>query len=690
MSGVAGSTLTFVGNGADEDLVTFVNDEGDAVGSHTIAGQNITLRVGADAGEFEDMLEAGILTSDDLMQNHALTVGGVTLEASRLEVSDADGVKFTTGVLDGDADSVISGTIHINGAGGKYEGSGENATIVLEQGADQLFTNAGSITLSGSAGRAWIDGGSVGALATTGADIVLVAPGEGEELAPVNLNSASSMEGGSLSATVDAGKVFSGEGADTSLFSGSSISLQGTHLSLYSGGDVQSMVADVDLSKTDGFVITTIHEDGLSSAQNTNVTLEGGLLEKYFSHATVEGNQIVASRNTSYYVDNAGSTPNGSAGLALADGALVAFNPQAGTNSATHPDLAGVLNSLDAAIAAGDRAGADRLGAIFAGAEAAGMGMAFSNDMDRQLRAIRNRTTTMGVGDEYVNPEMPYFNAWINAEGDYQQVKRDGTTPGYSLSSWGGTLGADVDFTPHFTAGLAVTAMYGDYQSESNGMAEGDLDSYYVTLFGRYSGNSAWVHTFVASVGMADASLKRTVTHANGSYTAEGDTTGMGFGLLYELGYTIALNEEATTCLQPVLNLSYVHTTLDGYRESGSDAALNFGNQKMDTFTVGLGARLQTLVGENVYNRTSMFESRALLKFTTGDRSSSMHTALASLPSMKSRVESEEQGAIGVELGAGLSVPLGADSGTLFIDASLEAYTSYTNVNATVGWRINF
>ena len=45
---------------------------------------------------------------------------------------------------------------------------------------------------------------------------------------------------------------------------------------------------------------------------------------------------------------------------------------------------------------------------------------------------------------------------------------------------------------------------------------------------------------------------------------------------------------------------------------------------------------------------------------------------------------------IGVELGAGLSVPLGADSGTLFIDGSLEAYTSYTNVNATVGWRINF
>ena len=690
MSGVAGYTLTFVGDGMADDLVTFINDEGDSVGAHTIAGQNITLQVGADASDLAALVDKGILKGTP--QNHALTVGGVTLEASRLEVSDAEGVKFTTGTLDGDEQSVISGTIHINGAGGEYAGSGENATIVLEQGAGQIFTNGSGITLTGSAGVAGVEGATLGGLATTGADVVLMAPAEGDPIVPVNLETSSSMTGGMLEVTVDEENVLAGKGGDNAIFSGESISLQGTQLVLNSSGSGQSMVADVDLSKTDGFVITQIHVDGedLGSASGVSVTFNGGLLGKYFGNATVQGNQIVASRNTSYYVSAAASTPNGSAGLALADGALVAFNPQAGTNSATHPDLAGVLNSLDAAIAAGDRAGADRLGAIFAGAEAAGMGMAFSNDMDRQLRAIRNRTTTMGVGDEYVNPEMPYFNAWINAEGDYQQVKRDGTTPGYTLSSWGGTLGADVDFTPHFTAGLAVTAMYGDYQSESNGMAEGDLDSYYVTLFGRYSGNSAWVHTFVASVGMADASLKRTVTHANGSYTAEGDTTGMGFGLLYELGYTIALNEEATTCLQPVLNLSYVHTTLDGYRESGSDAALNFGNQKMDTFTAGLGARLQTLVGENIYNRTSMFESRALLKFTTGDRSSSMHTALASLPSMKSRVESEEQGAIGVELGAGLSVPLGADSGTLFMDASLEAYTSYTNVNATVGWRINF
>ncbi len=687
MSGVAGNTLTFVGNGMADDRVSFVNDQGDTVGSHTIAGKDITLQIGAAAEDLQKLIDADELQAD--ASNHALTVGGVSLESARLEVVDAVGVKFTTGVLDGDAASVIAGTIHVNGSGGEFAGIGHGATVVLEQGADQLFTNASGVTLAGSAGQVRVDGNVIGSLATTGADVVLVAPGESEPLDPVSLEKASSMQGGTLTATVDEAKVLAGEGGQTAIFGGEALSLQGTQIVLNSNGGTQSMVANVDLDKTDGFVITQIHEDADSTADGVSVTLNSGLLHKYFDTATVQGNQIVASRNTNYYTESlAPLSPNGNAGLTIADGALLYINPQ--NDRTNYRDLAGVLDSLDAQVAAGDRLGADRLASQLAGAEAAGMGMAFSNDMDRQLRAIRNRTTTMGVNEAYVNPDMPYFNAWVNAEGDYQQVKRDAMAPGYTLSSWGGTLGADVDFNEHVTAGLAVTAMYGDFSAESVGMAEGDLDTYYVTAFARYSPDSPWVHTFVASVGMADASLKRTVTHANGSYTAEGDTTGLGFGLLYEVGYTIALNEDATSCLQPVFNISYVHTELDGYRESGSDAALNFGNQKMDSFTLGLGARWQALVGENIYNRTSMFESRALLKFTSGDRSSSLHSSLANGVGNRATVKSEEQGAIGVELGAGLSVPLGADAGTFFIDGSLEAYTSYTNVNATVGWRINF
>jgi hypothetical protein len=43
-----------------------------------------------------------------------------------------------------------------------------------------------------------------------------------------------------------------------------------------------------------------------------------------------------------------------------------------------------------------------------------------------------------------------------------------------------------------------------------------------------------------------------------------------------------------------------------------------------------------------------------------------------------------------VELGAGLTIPVGDDDGSIFVDGSVELRSGYTNVNGTVGYRINF
>ena len=54
-------------------------------------------------------------------------------------------------------------------------------------------------------------------------------------------------------------------------------------------------------------------------------------------------------------------------------------------------------------------------------------------------------------------------------------------------------------------------------------------------------------------------------------------------------------------------------------------------------------------------------------------------------------VESAEPGAFGVELGAGLSVPVGDENdGTIFFDVSAELRSGYSEFNGTVGYRINF
>ncbi|MBR6576911.1 MAG: autotransporter outer membrane beta-barrel domain-containing protein, partial [Akkermansia sp.] len=406
-------------------------------------------------------------------------------------------------------------------------------------------------------------------------------------------------------------------------------------------------------------------------------------VEKYFTELQWNATKTQLSYAARVNPDYVGArveatTQNGLAGVALLQQALQQVNPQV-----TAPDsaLAAVLNAVDAGELSEEGA------AAVAGAATAVLGMAAHGDLDRQLQAIRNRTTTMGVDQSVVHHDMPYFNAWINAEGDYSELSDDGTEGGYKLNSWGGTVGFDVDITPTFTAGMALTAMYGDLDVTGTDTASGELNTYYVSAFARYCA-SAWTHTFVATAGLSDITLDRTVMGEE----INGETDGVSFGLMYEVGRVFALDEDGTACLQPIFNVTWRHTSVSGYTEDGSDLALKVDEQTLDTVTFGVGARLQAIVGESMYNRTSIFECRLLAKFDAGDRSSTNDVALAALDGdgMSASVESAERGPIGLEAGAGLTIPLGDEGGSLFMDAAIELRADYTNVNGTVGYRVNF
>jgi len=373
-------------------------------------------------------------------------------------------------------------------------------------------------------------------------------------------------------------------------------------------------------------------------------------------------------------------TTNGKAGEELLSDVYTNQNPQ---KTAKDGDLAAILNAVEYGLVTDEQA------AAAAGSSTTALGMAFAGDVERQLRAIRNRTTTMGVNSGVVNEDMPYFNAWINAEGNKDELNRDGTMPGYTLDSWGGTVGFDADVTPNLTLGMAVTAMYGDVTVDGPDTLDGDMDTYYVSAFARYA-KRAWSHTFVATVGKMDTTYERTVRHAGGSYMTEGDTDGTAFGLMYEVARSYTLDSEGDVGGQLVANVTYRHTTVGGYEETGSDAALQADDQTLDTLTFGVGGRVQAIVGENIFNRTSVLEARALAKFDVGDRSSEADVAFLG-GSKTATVESAELGAFGVELGAGLSIPVGDENdGTIFFDVSAELRSGYTNVNGTLGYRINF
>ena len=380
---------------------------------------------------------------------------------------------------------------------------------------------------------------------------------------------------------------------------------------------------------------------------------------------------------------------NAGKGAQMASEAYFELSPQ--LNRDQYPDLAKALDGLDSHLARGNREDADKLASAIAGASIPALHEAIRGDVDRQLRAIRNRTTTMGINSCCATPkDLPYVNAWINAEGDYRRMEHDKTLSGYKYNTWGGTVGVDLDVTSNTTAGLAVTAMFGDFKSDAADHLDGDLDNYYLTAFVRHS-NRSWVHTFIATLGRADADVDRTVGTPFGGYATTGSTTGSSFGLMYEAARTYALTEDSSACIQPVFNVTYIHTSMDGYTEGGSDAALKVEDIDSNAVNIAVGARVQTAFGADVYNRTSVFEGRALVKGYLGDRDSRGKVQFAQLGALSNaEVRSAERGPLGLELGAGIYIPVSLNAGSIFWDASLELRTKDVNINTTIGYRYNF
>ncbi len=672
------ATMTYSTVTAGDDTTVAINGTATLDTSSVEVGDNSALTVDGDVTLHNSALVAG--------DNSTITAGKVALSGADAELTVGTGSKATVTSLTG-KEGVLSGAITVTGKGGDYSGSYNNANITLGANAAHSFAVGKGLSLSSAAASkaaATLNytgaNTAMGKVNVAATDVALnnINASTGK-VNTLNVAAGSQMTGGTLSFSVNAADIAAGVGQVIA----NGLSLDGTSIVATQADPNASITFDLSQS-TEGMTLFTISQGTGVTVNVADVTLSGSFFDRYFDDATVtvEGGKVKADLITDRHARELAQTENGRMGMEMVDIAELQLAPKTG-------DIADVIKALDAYQVAKDGASADRLASAVAGSGVASLGMALSGDVERQLKAIRNRTTNMGVDPSVVNEDMPYFNAWINAEGDHRTMDEDGSMAGYTLDSWGGTVGFDMDVTPSFTWGLAVTAMYGDFSAESADTVEGDVDTYYVSAFARAM-SGAWVHTFVATLGMSSSDISRTVSTGEGAYSTQGDTDGMSFGLLYEVARTFALNEDATACWQPVFNVAYRHIEVDGYNESGSDAALSVGDQSLDTVTFGLGGRVQAIVGESIYNRTSIFEARALVKLDAGDRESEMDTALLSASAARGTVKSAELGAFGVELGAGITVPLGMDSGSIFADGAVEFRSSYISANGTLGYRINF
>ena len=638
----------------------------------------------------------------DVSSDIKLKILGYNNETDREHVGEDIIMKQLTG--DG---TLVSGSgIMVKESGsftGTYDGmvrlgtTNKEAVQILRADANlTVIGDAGTVSLTGQ-NNTDADDNKLGGIDTKGETVLLnnvrddvSADGTTTTKVPtkVTLVNASRMEKGVLDFTVSAEEVnesLNSVGKPV-VTTGAALSLKEVTLKVH---EVQNEGLNLTTGGQEKDIVLFVVNDTANDCKVDNVTVnmdDCPWMTKYFTNfRVVQGSvNVIGDANTGRYAAH-GQTPNGTAGLALAGKAMFRLDPQTQTPDS---ELAQVLDMLDNHLEAGNKGAMDKLGAALAGSSLSAVGMAVSDDVQRQLRAIRNRTTTMGVNECVVNEDMPYVNGWISGDGNYRQLSESGTDAGYQVSSWGGTVGVDVDVNPNLTLGVAVSTLFGDYTGKSADTLTGDLDTQYVSLFARVSTGS-WVNTFVGTLGRADVDLERTLPGIAGKTTYK--TNGMMFGFLYEIARTFALNEDASTCVQPLFNMSFTHTSLDSATEGGTaDTRLTTDSASLTQFSLGLGGRLQSIVGENEYNRASIFEARALLKLDFGDRYNKLNTALAALPNATVSTRSNESGVIGAEVGASLTIPISQDAGSVFFDVNADFRADQTGVNGSVGYRINF
>lgn len=395
--------------------------------------------------------------------------------------------------------------------------------------------------------------------------------------------------------------------------------------------------------------------------------------------------KTVDSETADYHTSKS-ITINGRVGARMLDNLYTTVNPEA---TDPYGDRTALLNALEEMMAARDYEGADRTMAAAAGSALPAMALALGDDVERQLRSIRNRTTTVGLDEDYDYGDMPQMSFWINSEGDFHKVRAEGTFSGYKMNSWGGTVGVGAETSHQTSVGLALTAIYGKLTIDSPDSASGHLMTAYLSGFMRHR-QGAWTHTLVATVGLADADVTRTVDYGSGRYAPKADANGYTVGVMYEVGYSVMLNESGSACVQPVVNVMWSHSQLNDFTEGGSDAGLDVSGLSHDNLVVGAGVRFQALTGGETYNRSSLLEARVMLKSYLADRDASADVNFQGAKRVGT-VRTVETGDVGVEVGAGLTVPMHTERpSSIFMDVSAELRNAYTNFNATIGWKTSF
>ncbi len=298
------------------------------------------------------------------------------------------------------------------------------------------------------------------------------------------------------------------------------------------------------------------------------------------------------------------------------------------------------------------------------------------------ISALRNRIIQMGHA-EGIETETAW-HAWIEADGAYNDISGDDAA-GYEFTTWGGTVGVHAD-VGNFSFGAAVSAAYGELKADTVDNAEGNNDTITISAFARHQSKN-WVQMGVLSFGMNEMDMERSVHE----YSATADTEGHTITAYYEAGYAIALGESGRQVIQPLVSLTLTSATLEGFSESGSIGNAGLVMEDEDYFygSLGIGARYQAVLSQDVNERISFLELRARFVQDFGDDTHEASVRFVGTPGHSFMLQGTEVGSFGFQFGAGISVPLGQQT-TFFADVDADIRDNATSVSGGMGVRVAF
>jgi outer membrane autotransporter protein len=311
--------------------------------------------------------------------------------------------------------------------------------------------------------------------------------------------------------------------------------------------DTNNVIATATVKKMEAVTgIQGTHREGVASAIQNVMKGSSSTATQLLALQNYSAEQLVTAVKT---FDQATNTSAVQTSASIVSGAQAAIDINAGSSSTVVADLLGAPALSGQAVAAGN---------VVPSAAAVG------------ARGLQ---------------------AWGQLTGATEEQSRRESTDGYKGDTVGFTMGVTGHIMDGFKAGMAFT--YADSKiKESLNNGKTDVKNYMLSLYGAFSPLNTWFVDGIFTGGSSKHEGKR-VDLFDTTYSAE--FGGSSFSGMVKGGWNVKVGDGMV--ISPFVAIKGGTTSLNAYTETGGDAPMSVGSNRVNSMQAGLGSRVAMSTG---------------------------------------------------------------------------------------------